>query len=136
MTQTEVLQEYASMVDRLQKENADLKVQLEVKVRDLSQVTSTIADLQGKSTIMERIEQTLKDKIHSMQQEYYQANRERVLKQQEDNVYGQRLSEMQEALVSLERKFDLKEREISQMYSENQAMAQELQRSEERYGEQ
>jgi len=127
---TELQREYVQMIERLQRENAELRVRMELKDKEAQAVR--VKELEARQSVHDRIEQGLKDKIHQLQQEYYQVNREKLQKLDEEENLAARLSELQEALLGLERKVDAKEREALRLQRENDVLARELEQSEER----
>eukprot|EP00347_Sterkiella_histriomuscorum_P015218 403357857 len=129
-TSSDVVHEYAIMIERLQKENQEQRLKIDKKDSEISSLKENVKDLESKQTVHERIEQSLKDKIHQMQQDYYQNNREKASKIQDEELYFQNLIDLQQALVDLEKKFDSKDREVENIHRENQTLHEELQKTE------
>jgi hypothetical protein len=73
-----VIKEYQQISDRNQKENTDIKLKLEAKEKENSLLKDQISDLSTKQQLSERIEFSLKEKIRTMQEEYYQQNRDKT----------------------------------------------------------
>lgn len=115
------------MVERLQSENGSFKAKFESKEKELHDLKMEVKDYEQKSAIHEKIEKQLKDKIHNLQQEYYQTNREKIQTLQDVDEYNEKLREMGETLEQFELQYDLKEKELSDMKMENSQLLQELQ---------
>ncbi|CDW79493.1 UNKNOWN [Stylonychia lemnae] len=126
----DIIQEYVQMIERLQRENQDYKLKLDLREKEISILKDQNKDYENKISVHDRIEQTLKDKIHQLQQDYYISNREKVDKIQDEEAYAQKLMELQGVLCDLEMRFDMKEREAENTYKENQTLQHELQKSE------